>query len=178
VDYHPGNVKRRLGRYIRQFGKLVFMMRLLPHIFEQIENDMKMKAILLGTILTCQCLFALAQETLEITIKNIQTKEGTVRVALFNSETDFLKKPVQTISIPADQEEVKAVFENLPVATYAVSVYHDFNDNEKLDSNFVGMPTEAYGFSNDARGTFGPPSFSKASFHLKAGKNQGLITIQ
>jgi uncharacterized protein (DUF2141 family) len=47
-------------------------------------------------------------------------------------------------------------------------VLHDENENSKMDFNFLGMPLEGYGFSNDASGTFGPPSFEDAAFRLKA----------
>jgi len=63
---------------------------------------------------------------------------------------------------------------NLPKGKYAVSAFHDANSNEKLDKNMVGFPTEKYGFSNDARGTFGPPELSDQLFTLDTSKK---ITI-
>jgi uncharacterized protein (DUF2141 family) len=45
-----------------------------------------------------------------------------------------------------------------------VASYHDENDNGKLDTNAFGLPTEGYGFSNDAQGTLGPPSYTQAAF--------------
>ena len=50
--------------------------------------------------------------------------------------------------------------------TYAVGLYLDVNGNNRMDKNFLGMPKEQYGFSNNAKGRFGPPSFEDASFNL------------
>ena len=47
-----------------------------------------------------------------------------------------------------------------------IGYYINANENEKLETNFIGIPEEEYGFSNNARGTFGPPSFESASFTL------------
>ena len=57
-------------------------------------------------------------------------------------------------------------FSNLTTGEYALAIYHDENSNGKLDSNFLGMPTEDYVFSNYATGNFGPPSFEDAKFTL------------
>lgn len=55
---------------------------------------------------------------------------------------------------------------------YAVSVFADMNDNGKLDSNFIGIPTEPTGVSRDAAGRFGPPKFKDAVFNV----GDGIVT--
>ena len=55
----------------------------------------------------------------------------------------------------------------LEAGTYSIGFFIDKNDNEKLDTNFLGVPKEQFGFSNDAMGRFGPPSFEAASFTLE-----------
>ncbi len=67
-----------------------------------------------------------------------------------------------------------ASFDNLPVGTYAIAIFHDSNNNKKLDKNWVGIPKEGYGFSNNVFGTFGPPSFQEASFKVKANNTTNL----
>ena len=52
----------------------------------------------------------------------------------------------------------------LPNGTYAIGLFVDANYNNEMDRNIFGVPKEQYGFSNDARGSFGPPSFKEASF--------------
>lgn len=111
-----------------------------------------------------------AQRKLEVTIKNIKEVKGTVRVALYNNEKDFLEKFVQGKIVKVAGKEAKVVFENLQPGTYAISAFHDENDNEKLDSGFMGIPLEPYGFSNNAKGTFGPPSFEKAMVRVDSDK--------
>ena len=68
--------------------------------------------------------------------------------------------------------ERKAVcdFTGVAPGTYAVSVVHDENSNGKLDTNFIGMPREGVGASNDAKGHMGPPKFSAAAFQYAGGR--------
>ena len=58
------------------------------------------------------------------------------------------------------------IIKNLKPGEYAFKYFHDENKNEKLDLNWVGIPKEGYGFSNNAKGTFGPPSFKKMIFKI------------
>ena len=91
---------------------------------------------------------------------------GDAVMGLFADEKTFMKEPIVSKLVKAVQGETKAVFENVPPGTYALSIIHDSNENGELDSNFFGMPKEGFGFSNDVMGTFGPPSFQKASFTI------------
>jgi uncharacterized protein (DUF2141 family) len=61
------------------------------------------------------------------------------------------------------------VLENVVPGRYAVSFIHDENENKKLDTNFLGIPTEGFGFSRDAMGTFGPPGFDATAVNVLAG---------
>lgn len=125
---------------------------------------MKTQIKITALLATCLCLSlgAFAQKELEVTVKNIKETTGTIRVGLFNNENDFLQKAVEGKVVKASANEVTVVFTNLKAGDYAVSVIHDKNENGKLDSNFMGIPNEPYGFSNNAMGNFGPPSFEKA----------------
>lgn len=105
-------------------------------------------------------------QSLTISIKNVVSDKGTLRVGIFNSQADFLKKQVYGQIVKSKNGEMQVVFEGVPQGVYAVSIIHDENENGELDSNFFGIPKEGFGFSNDAMGTFGPPSFEKASFKL------------
>jgi uncharacterized protein (DUF2141 family) len=103
------------------------------------------------------------------------TKEGTLHLAVYSSkevfESDEGDRPGPQPGIVAgsikniDTEVYKETFE-IPAGIYAIGYYIDANENQKLDTNFVGVPKEEYGFSNNARGAFGPPSFESASFTL------------
>ena len=114
--------------------------------------------------------------TLEIEISGI-TKKGVLHLAIYSSkkvfESDRGDEPGPQPGIVAgsikniDTEVYKETFE-IPAGTYAVGYYVDVNENEKLDTNFFGIPKEEYGFSNNVRGKFGPPTFESASFTLDA----------
>lgn len=94
----------------------------------------------------------------------VAEKGGTLIVALFESKEDYLKKAVKSTTV---QPDVKSVtFDEVPKGRYAVSVVHDVNENGKLDTNWIGLPKEPFGFSNKSMGTFGPPSFNDTSFNV------------
>jgi uncharacterized protein (DUF2141 family) len=69
-------------------------------------------------------------------------------------------------------------FTDIAAGDYAVSVFHDENSNGKLDRNFIGMPKEGVGASNDAKGHFGPPKFNDAQFTYSGGQKTLTIHIQ
>jgi len=135
---------------------------------------MKYKLILL-TLLVCICGFwSNAQTkqvssggTLTVIISDLRSNAGNVSVALFNQEKGFPKSPEKTSGIiytPVKEKKSVAVFQNLPAGEYAVSVFHDENNNRKMDSNFLGIPKEGVGASNNAKGHFGPPKYKDAKF--------------
>ena len=76
-----------------------------------------------------------------------------------------LAKP-QTIWLAADSDEVTCKFTDITIGNYAVSVAHDENTNKKVDTNFVGMPTEAWGVSNNIRPLMRAPRWQEAQFSL------------
>lgn len=110
------------------------------------------------------------QNELTVVVKNMPSTDGVLQVTLFDSEGNWLKDgQKQEVSID-NSTEVKVAFKNLPKGTYAVAVIHDANSNGELDTGAFGIPTEAYGFSNDARGMFGPADFDESQFELNANK--------
>jgi uncharacterized protein (DUF2141 family) len=104
--------------------------------------------------------------TLEVNVTNIKSTKGTIRVGLFTTEDNFLKKAVKGKVIPATPGEIMVRFENLEPGIYAVSVIHDENENGELDKNIFGIPKEGFAFGNNAMGNFGPPSFQEAKITL------------
>ncbi len=106
---------------------------------------------------------------LQVAVVGFQSTTGDVKIALSNSEANYTSKSeafrgaVATI----EGDKATAVFTNLPHGEYAVRVYHDANGNDKLDRNFMGIPKEPYGFSNNARSAFGPAKWGKAKFALR-----------
>ncbi len=108
--------------------------------------------------------------TLNLTIQNIQKAEGKVMIAVFKGEENFLednKDIASKIALVEKTGELTVVFSNLPFGNdYSVAVYHDVNGNEQLNTNLFGVPTEPYGFSNNARSKWGAPKYNVARFEL------------
>ena len=102
-----------------------------------------------------------------VRIHGLRHDRGQVRVALFASEDGFpgkLEKAHRKQYTPILDRRATAVFTEIPYGEYAIGVFHDENGNRKMDRNFLGIPTEPYGASNDARRIFGPPRYSDARF--------------
>lgn len=106
----------------------------------------------------------------ELVIEGISDVEGEVRVAVFNSEASYGEKedPLHAVVLEVSSDTVIWNHTELPFGEYAIAVYHDKNENGKLDSNFLGIPKEAYGFSNNARSKFGPASWKDAHFEVSS----------
>jgi uncharacterized protein (DUF2141 family) len=104
--------------------------------------------------------------SLSVKISKIKNDKGKLVVALFDSKENFLKKTLSELSLDIDEGgEVLAQFSDIPPGIYAIAAYHDKNADGKLNT-FMLVPREDYGFSNDARSMFGPPSFKSASFEV------------
>lgn len=138
-----------------------------------------MKAKLAVLIMTIQVMalslsFSQSQTgKLSVVITGINEARGNIRVGLFDNEGNFLKKTVKGKTVKAGVDKVTVAFEDVTPGEYAVSVIHDANENGELDSNFMGIPQEGFGFGNNAMGTFGPPSFEKAKVRW-AGKDMNV----
>ena len=105
---------------------------------------------------------------IHVNILNIRNSTGTVACALFDSPegfpNEFLRFATNIMIIKIRKSQARCDFEDIPPGTYAMAVVHDENMNGKLDANWIGIPVEGYGFSNDAKALLGAPSFSDASF--------------
>ncbi|MCV6630486.1 MAG: DUF2141 domain-containing protein [Flavobacteriaceae bacterium] len=109
----------------------------------------------------------------KLTITGIENTDGNVEVGIYNSKEAFpvVGKEMQgAILKPSKKGSLYHTFDHIPDGTYAIAVWHDENDNHKLDKNLFGAPKENYGFSNNIFGTFGPPDFEEVSFEVKNGK--------
>ena len=97
-----------------------------------------------------------------------RNSKGVVRCGLFMRD-GWLKDAVRASIARINGRDALCIFRKVPKGLYGISAYHDENSNEKLDTNFVGMPTEDYCASRNARGIFGPPSFDDAKFKYEGG---------
>jgi uncharacterized protein (DUF2141 family) len=110
---------------------------------------------------------------IHVKILDIRNSKGTVACALFDAPggfpTDYLRSAKNIMVIKIRKSQARCDFEDIPQGNYALAVIHDENMNGKLDTNALGIPKEGYGFSNNARGVIGAPSFSAASFPYDGG---------
>jgi uncharacterized protein (DUF2141 family) len=115
---------------------------------------------------------------LTLTIEGFENTNGTARVALVNSRENFSRDtPFKGYHFTIVNHRVVETLV-LPCGEYAIKVFHDENNNGKLDKRVFGIPSEAYGFSNDARGTMGPPEYEKAAFQLDSAGKELVIHIK
>ena len=120
------------------------------------------------------------QGNLTVIITGFDNDDGVVKIALNNTQEDYEAKDQAYRGAALIIEENKAVgtFVKIPFGEYAIKIYHDEDNDNELDTNFLGMPTEEYGFSNNARGSFGPASWEDAKFLFKSEKDTVIISIE
>ncbi|MBA4417069.1 MAG: hypothetical protein C0392_04040 [Syntrophus sp. (in: bacteria)] len=114
---------------------------------------------------------------IHVKILDIRNNTGTIACALFESPDgfpdDYHRFAASIIATKIRDKQARCDFQDIAPGTYALVVAHDENMNGKLDANWLGAPTEGYGFSNDAKAWLRAPSFSAASFSFD-GKNLDL----
>ena len=115
---------------------------------------------------------------LNVEVAGLKDAKGQVLVALYDRADTFLKQPMRAAMAAAQAGKVQLVISDLPAGDYAVTVFQDKNSNGALDTNPVGMPIEPYGFSNDAAGHMGPPSFEQARVHVAEPGSQTTINLR
>lgn len=101
-----------------------------------------------------------------IRVSGIPSGDGKLLIGIYNKEEGFMDmtKTYRNITLDARKYQMQISIPDLPAGNYAIAVFHDANANGKLDKNMLGIPKEAYGFSNNARGSFGPPSYKDCLF--------------
>ena len=113
-----------------------------------------------------------------------QTKAGILNLGIYNNAAAYDK------SVKGEERSEKGLFSgidsyidlqenhefviNLPEGTYAIALFIDANENLKIDKNFLGIPKEQYGFSNNAMGSLSGPSFQQAKFEVKGNTVQSI----
>lgn len=105
-------------------------------------------------------------------ILGLRNDKGTVNCALFTSADGYPgddSKAARRMKTIIEHGRAACVFDEPRPGTYAFAFFHDENENGKLDTNFLGMPSEGVGASNDAHSTFGPPKWDDARFEHKDG---------
>jgi uncharacterized protein (DUF2141 family) len=132
-------------------------------------------ALLLSALLVPSAGAAAAD--LRVVVEGLRTDKGHVEFALYDKAETF---PDRAGVIEGGHAKIMGgravyVFQSLKPGRYAVTLFHDENDDGKFNRSLIGLPLEGYGFSNDAKVMLGPPSFDKAAFDV--GETGATITI-
>jgi uncharacterized protein (DUF2141 family) len=125
--------------------------------------------LLVSFLFTLETLGQSTQTNLQVSISGASIDAGSIRILVFSKPSGFpdqVKQAVRSISLPPKSGKASFKLTDLPAGTYAIGVIHDQDNNGKLSTNAVGYPTEKFGFSNNPKVYFGPPSFEKAAFVL------------
>lgn len=127
----------------------------------------KHSLILAGLFLLATPLNPFAAD-LSINIKGITSSQGNIVIGVLDGAQGFpsKRKPMTGQIVKAEFPELKVVFNDLKPGKYAIVAFHDVDTSGEINRNFIGFPTEAYGFSNDARGKLAPPKFEEAAIDL------------
>ena len=138
---------------------------------DQILLHMIQAGIVLFFLLNCCCAFtADAQDkgSMTIEIVGLRNNKGTVRVGIYNKEEAYLKDAGVIKKLSCTIKDSICLIESgtLPFGDYALALLHDENDNGAMDYNFIRIPKEGFGFSNNPSIRLGAPSFSESKVKL------------
>lgn len=115
---------------------------------------------------------------LVIHVDNVKSTTGPVMVALYDNAGAFLKHPVRATKAQADTAGTTLVFHDVAPGDYGFAVFHDTNDNGRMDRNLMGIPTEPIAFSNNAQGRMGPPDFGAVKLAVPAAGLDTSVTLR
>ena len=101
-----------------------------------------------------------------VVVSSLVSTTSTVKLYFYNTRDGFLKSGKWAFSKSVKPEGKREV--TLPIALpkgeWAVAITQDLNNNDKIDKNFIGIPTEPYAFSNNVRPTVAAPGFDECKF--------------
>lgn len=118
--------------------------------------------------------------SITLTVNDVESTKGYVVISLYrNNPKDFPDESAiyKTAKVKASAKSVKYTFNNLPKGDYAIIVFHDKNNDGDCNTNFVGIPTEGYGFSRNVRPKLTVPSFNDVKFSVSTHKSTSIDLI-
>jgi uncharacterized protein (DUF2141 family) len=102
-----------------------------------------------------------------VKITGLKSSKGKIVLSLYNSDNGYPQSPEKAFRIVSQviaNNACTVLLDDIPSGAYAIACFHDENDNGKLEKNFIGIPVEGVGASNNAKGFMGPPKFNDARF--------------
>lgn len=140
-----------------------FILKILfcPNVFSQPDNKEPEK---IGNLI--------------VIVSGLKNNNGDLKIGLFNSSSSFdgKEEKFRGATLKIDSSKVEWIIMDIPFGEYAIKAFHDEDSDNIVDTNFIGIPKEAYGFSNNPKIFFKPPSFEKAKFTFNS--NEQMIEIK
>lgn len=110
-----------------------------------------------------------ASSQVKLSVTGIKKIDGVLYIGLYNKKKGFTEvdKTYKNWIVDVDKFNLEIILADIDPGKYSISIFHDLNGNGMLDKNFLGMPIEIYGFSNNARKLFSAPSFQDCTFSVQ-----------
>jgi uncharacterized protein (DUF2141 family) len=125
---------------------------------------------------------AAARQTANLTIRieRVSPRGGILRLGVYDAShyPDDNSTPVAAADVPALAGVITVSLKNLPPGRYAIESFQDVNGNGRMDTSWLGLPLEPYGFSRDARPFLSKPGFGAVAFTLAPGENSQTLRLQ
>ena len=118
------------------------------------------------------------QETtnIQLEVSGLNNTNGQLAIAIFDNADSFENEnnTYKDSTIVVTNNEMTILIEDVDPGTYAISIFHDENENEELDVNWLGIPIEGFGFSNNPSISFSAPQYNDCSFIVEENQTLGV----
>ncbi len=121
---------------------------------------------------------AQADPVVKITIAGIKARQGNVMIGLYDEKSWPTDQSLVGVEMPVEGDSINAVLLAPLPGSYAIKIYHDVDGDGVLGKNIMGLPTEPFGFSNNAPAKFGPAEFKDAAFDIGSDGAAQNITLR
>ncbi|HKV17271.1 MAG TPA: DUF2141 domain-containing protein [Reyranella sp.] len=142
----------------------------------------KLMGLLAAALAVAMASAASAQtaNTITVPVEGLRNDLGVVRCGLYASAKGFREpgKEFKGVTAAISGGKATCVFADVPPGTYAVAVFHAEHNEARLETGMFGKPKQGYGFSRDAKGSMGPPSFDAAAYAYPGGPSVWPVHIQ
>ncbi len=132
-------------------------------------------------VAVCQPVKPFTENTVVVRINGIKTQNGQVLLSLFRSPEGFPTHPEKAFRWGKAKVTASSIiisFNGLPPGTYAIAAVHDENSNDVMDTDWLGLPKESYGVSNNVTSTLAPPKFDEAKFNFTGSRDTVQIEMK
>jgi uncharacterized protein (DUF2141 family) len=112
--------------------------------------------------------------TITVMVVDLRSNDGKVGLTLFDAEEGFPSEPdnaIRKLYIDINNKTAQATFENVPEGKYAIAAYHDEDEDGEIETNWIGIPREGTGSSNNPKGRMGPPRYEDCEFDTRITKD-------